>query len=114
MSFLEDDVKQIIKTKSGDGQESGGMVNFANPINYVLAEENMEKGYVKFQAKTDLGVAGGIDLENFKKGTLGKNAGEIASFIKAYPAVLKADVSFWPFFATRVPMNEKRVQIEIK
>jgi len=114
LSFSENDVKEIIKAKSGDGQGSGGMVNFANSINYVLAEENIEKGYVKFQAKTDLGVAGGIDLENFKKGALGKKSSEIASFAKAYPAVMKADVSFWPFFATRVSMNEKRVQIEIK
>jgi hypothetical protein len=114
LSFSEDDVKQLIKAKSGNAQESGGTVNFGKPINYVLSEENMEKGFVKFQAKTDLGVAGGIDLENFKKGALGKNSGEIASYVKAYPAVLKVDVSFWPFFAARVPMNEKRVQIEIK
>jgi hypothetical protein len=114
LSFSEDDVKQIIKSKGGNGQEAGGTINFGSPINYILSEENLDNGFVKFQAKTDLGVSGGIDLENFKKGILGKNSGEVMSFAKSYSSVSRADVGFWPFFVTRVPMNEKRVQIEVK
>ncbi|MDP1845845.1 MAG: hypothetical protein Q8L09_03790 [Candidatus Moranbacteria bacterium] len=112
ISFSEDDVKEIIRMKTDENRE--GTISFKTPLNYMLSEENLEKGYVKFEVKTDLETAGDIDLENFRKGVLGKNSDEIASFAKAYPAVLKADVSFWPFFTTRAPMNEKRVEIEIK
>lgn len=114
LSFSEEDVKKIIEANSKNSQDAAEAVNFTSPINYILAEENVDKGYIKFQAKTDLGVAGGIDLENFKKGVLGKTSSEVSAFATAYPAVSREETTFWPFFVNRVPMNENRVEIEVK
>jgi hypothetical protein len=114
LSFSEDDVKELLKYSVS--QEGGDATNvmFNKPLNYILAEENIEKGYVKFEAKTDIGLLSDVDISNFKRGILGKDSEKIQALAKSYPAIKKVDVSFWPFFVKRVPLNEKRVTIEIK
>jgi len=114
LSFSENGVKEIMKNSLTQEGESINRVDFENPLNYLLSESDPGKKFIKFEAKTDLNLAGGVDMENFKKGALGKNAAELESLIKSYPLIQKADINFWPFFVTRVPMNEKRVKIEIK
>lgn len=114
LSFSENDVKEIVKNSLTKEGENVNRIDFENPLNYLLSESDPGKKFIKFEAKTDLNLAGGVDMENFKKGALGKNAVELESLIKSYPLIQKADVNFWPFFVTRVPMNEGRVKVEIK
>lgn len=114
LSFSENDVKEILKNSLTQEGGSVNRVNFENPLNYLLSELDPGKKFIKFEAKTDLNLAGGVDMENFKKGALGKNAVELESLIKSYPSIQKADINFWPFFVTRVPMNEGRVKVEVK
>jgi hypothetical protein len=114
LSFQEEDVKELIRNKEKAGDTGLVQINFDRSINYILAAADIEKGSLKFEAKTDINVAGGIDLENFKKGVLGKNSAELEAFIKNYPSIKNADVNFWPFFTSRVPMRESRVKIEVQ
>ncbi|MFA5925499.1 MAG: hypothetical protein WC831_01065 [Parcubacteria group bacterium] len=111
LSFSDDDVRQVVEAEIS---KQGQLVNFNNSITYVLSEEKLKEGEIKFGAKADFGVASAVDIENFKRGILGKKASEINSLAETYPAILKADISFWPFFVSRVPMSEKRVEITIK
>lgn len=114
LSFLESDVKEIVKNNLVQEGESVSRVDFERPLDCLLAESDPGQKFVKFEAKTDLNLAEGVDLENFKKGTLGKNINELEALVKTYPSIQKADVNLWPFFVTRVPMNEGRVKIEVK
>ena len=114
LSFQEEDVKELIRNNEKASDTSLIQINFDKNINYVLSESDVEKGFVKFMAKTDINSAGGVDLASFKQETLGKNSGELESLIKNYPAIKSADVNFWPFFVSRVPKNEKWVKIEVQ
>lgn len=114
LSFSEEDVKSAIKSQAEKEGMKADLVNFDKPLNYLLAEFAKDGNSLKFEVKTDIKTASGIDAENFKKGCLGKNSAEIESFIKNYPSIQKVEVNFWPFFAARVPMNAKRVKIELK
>ena len=114
ISFSENDVKEILKNNLVQEGNNKNLINFSRPLNYLLSEADLSGKFVKFEAKTDLNLAGGVDMENFKKGALGKNAAELEALIKSYPSIQKADINFWPFFVTRVPMNEGRVRIEVK
>ncbi|MDI6777815.1 MAG: hypothetical protein QMD77_01365 [Patescibacteria group bacterium] len=114
LSFSEEDVKSAIKNQMEKEGVKAEFINFEKPLNFLLIESAKDGNSLKFEVKTDAKTASGIDVENFKKGSLGKNSAELESFIKNYPSIQKADVNFWPFFVTRVPMNEKRVKIEIK
>jgi hypothetical protein len=113
LSFLEDDVKELIRKKESSGA-SGARMSFDEKLNYILSESDIEKGFLKFEARADTDSSDEIDIANFKKGILGKNGEDLAAFIKNYPAIKSADVNFWPFFASKVPMSERRVKIEIK
>lgn len=114
LSFSEDDVKEIIKAQLNKDFSQSGQVTFNKPISYILSEENLENGSLKFEARADVGMANNVDIENFKKGILGKNLDDVTALAKNYPAIIKADVRFWPFFISRVPLSEKRVKIEVK
>ena len=114
VDFSEEDVKKLISEAEKSQDSSSLRIDFRKELNYVLAESDFEKGFVKFEVKTDVSVAGGIDLDNFKRGALGKNREELENLVKNYPAVKSADLNFWPFFVSRVPMNEKRIKIEVQ
>jgi len=114
VSFSENDVKEILKNNLVQEGNNENLINFSSPLNYLLSEADSGGKFVKFEAKTDLNLASGIDPGNFKKSALGKNTNELEAFVKTYPSIQKIDVNFWPFFTTRVPMNEKRVKIEVR
>jgi len=114
LSFREDDVKELISADEKANGTDSTQINFEKGINYILSESDVEKGFLKFEAKTDFYSTPALDVSNFKKGVLGKNTEELEGLIKNYPAVKNADVNFWPFFVNRVPMDESRVKIEIR
>jgi hypothetical protein len=114
LSFSEEDIKNILTDSLGQEGDGGDGAIFNKSLNYILAEEDIEKGFARFEVKTDLSFLSDVDSANFKRGILGKNSDEIQVIAKSYPAIRKVDISFWPFFVSRVPLSEKRVNIEMK
>jgi hypothetical protein len=114
LSFSEEDIKNLLKDGlTQEGDDEGGAI-FNQSLNYTLAEEDIEKGFAKFEVETDLSLLSDVDGANFRRGILGKNSDEIQAIAKNYPAIKKVDINFWPFFVSRVPFSEKRVGIEMK
>ncbi|OGI27273.1 MAG: hypothetical protein A2359_00465 [Candidatus Moranbacteria bacterium RIFOXYB1_FULL_43_19] len=114
LSFQQEDVKELVRRDEKAKGAGLAQIDFGKGINYILSESDVEKGFLKFEAKADFDSAVPVDLSNFKKDALGKNNGELESLIKKFPAVKSADVNFWPFFVNRVPMSENRVKIEVQ
>lgn len=114
LSFAEEDIKELIRRKETDSFGTGVLqADFNRNLNYILSDLDIEKGLMRFEVRTDANIAGGVDLENFKKGILGKNSQELADLVKNYPAIKDVEVAFWPFFVSRIPINEGRVEIKI-
>ncbi len=114
LSFSESDVKEILAKKSASAGEGVSRSDFSGSPTYVLTAADPGNKYLKFQAKADLNVSSSLDVDNFKKGMLGKTAGELEAIAKNYSSIKSVEVKFWPFFVTRVPMDEKKVKVEIK
>ena len=114
LSYSEDDIKTLIDKKDLTDIQNAAQINFGKPFNYILSNADLASGNLEFQVKTDVDIQSAIDLENFKKGVLGKNAAQLSDFVKTYPAIKNAEVSFSPFFVSRVPMNAKRVNVVVK
>jgi len=114
LSFQEDDVKQLIRQTESANSSNQIQVDFSKGMSYILSESDIENEFLKFEAKTDFDSASDLDISSFKEGALGKNSEELESIVKNYPAVKSADVKFWPFFASRVPMSKNRVKIEVQ
>lgn len=59
-------------------------------------------------------TVGRIDLENLKKGVLGKSEDEFKSYLKSYPQIESAEISYRPsFLGGRIPTYESRVDMTL-
>jgi len=114
LSINESDVKEILKEDLTRQGTSIGAISFDESVNYILSDFDKEQKTLKFSAKADANALSGIDIENFKKGILGKTDEEAQNYAKNFPAIQKTNISFWPFFVSRIPMNEKRVMVEVR
>ncbi len=114
LSFQEADVEKIMKDNLVQSGANGSEISFDKPITYVLADSNIQQKTLNFQAKTDAKIGAGLDVENFKKGILGKSEADAQIYAKNFPAIEKLDITFWPFFVNRIPMREGRVTVEVK
>lgn len=114
LSFGESDVKEMLKNDLARQVASVGAISFDEPVNYILSDFDNQKKTLKFSAKADANAISGIDIENFKKGILGKTNEEVQTYSKNFPAIQKTNISFWPFFVSRIPMREGRVNVEVK
>jgi hypothetical protein len=114
LSISESDVKEILKEDLTHQGTSEGVISFDESVNYILSDFDNQQKTLKFSAKADANALSGLDIENFKKGILGKTDEEAQNYAKNFPAVQKTTISFWPFFVKRIPMNEKRVMVEVK
>jgi hypothetical protein len=112
LSFQETDVEKLMKDNLVQSGANGSEISFDKSITYVLADSNIQQKTLNFQAKTDAKIGAGLDLENFKKGILGKTADNAQIYAKNFPAIQKLDITFWPFFVNRIPMREGRVEIK--
>jgi hypothetical protein len=113
LSFQEADVKKIMKENLAQSGANEGEISFDSPITYILADSNFEQKTLNFQAKTNAKIGADLDVENFKKGILGKTAEDVQTYAKNFPAIQKIDITFWPFFVKRIPMMEGRVEIKV-
>jgi hypothetical protein len=114
LSFDQSDVKDMLKNDLARQGANESAISFDEPINYILSDFDNQQKTLKFSAKVDANALSGIDIENFKKGILGKTNEEAQTYAKNFPAIQKTNISFWPFFASRIPMRESRVSVEVK
>jgi len=114
LAFRESDVLEILKKNAEQQGISTEHLTFDQPISYVLNEYNPTDSSLKFDVKTDAGASSGLDVENFKKGVLGKSADDAREYAKKFPPIKELDVSIWPFFIKKIPLNEKRVEVKLK
>lgn len=55
-----------------------------------------------------------IDLENLKKGILGKSEDDFKAYLKSYSQIESVELSYWPpFLGGKIPSYESRVNIEL-
>ena len=114
LSFFESDVKDLVKKDLEKRGINVDLISLANPVNYILVDSDNDRGFLKFDAKAEVEISSDVDLENFKKGILGKKADEVEDYAKSYSSIQKVDVNFWPFFINKVPFLESRVKVEVK
>jgi hypothetical protein len=114
LSISESDVKEILAEDLARQGASVGVIAFNESVNYILSDFDNQQKTLKFSAKADASALSSIDIENFKKGILGKTNEEAQNYAKNFPAIQKASISFWPFFVNHIPMNERRVVVEMK
>ncbi|MFZ2187989.1 MAG: hypothetical protein WAV73_00295 [Candidatus Moraniibacteriota bacterium] len=111
--FSESDVKKIANTvisKSGNGKiniDSGSIL-----VDYGKSNADFKLSTIDIKMHASSVMQPNLDLENLKRGILGKNNDELADYLKGYPSIEKAEVEYFPqIFVSKIPLNEKRVEV---
>jgi hypothetical protein len=111
--FSENDIKKIansVISKSGNGKiniDSGSVI-----VDYGKTSTDFKFGTIDIKMHASNVMQPNIDLENLKKGILGKNNDELAEYLKTYPSIEKAEAEYFPqLFISKIPLNEKNVVV---
>lgn len=114
--FKEDDLKNIVgKVIANSGNGKVSLDGSSISITYGKAILNYDAGTIDIKAHGVSRLSPDINIEELKKGILGKSNDEIGTYMETYPDIAKADVTYWPpFMNKRIPLYEKRVEVKIE
>jgi hypothetical protein len=82
-------------------------------INYEEPVIDWTKGEVTFNLHINEGVVWQIDTAALKKDLAGQSEVEVRSYLANRSEIEKAKVTFWPFWVKRIPLQEKKIEIEV-
>jgi len=113
--FSESDLKSVVAkiiAKSGNGKTS--IEGSSITLNYGKADVDVKAGKIMIKANGTSSVSSDVDLENLKKGILGKTNAELETYLGTYSSIEKADVTYWPpFMNSKIPIYERRVEVVV-
>lgn len=113
--FNDADIKEVVSriiARANDGKFDANKSSIT--LDYGKAETNRTSGYIVIKVHGIVRIMPNIDLENLKRGILGKNSDELEAYLKTYPDIEKAEVTYWPpFLSNKIPVYEKRVNVEL-
>jgi hypothetical protein len=76
-------------------------------------EDGATSDRLKVTVNGKLSLIAKIPVDEVKTKMLGKRKGELSTLFGTYEGIAEARVNFFPFWARRVPDNEKRVTVTI-
>lgn len=111
--FSEKDVKDIINREvSKDLQASIDSANNQISLDYGKADVDFSLKTMKIRLNAIVKAGSNIDLENLKKGILGKKESDLEAYLKTYPNITNAEINYWPpFMGGKIPLFQSRVDI---
>lgn len=113
--FRQEDLRGILLALvSKDGNATAEADKDSLKIELGKAQVDMDKGTLELKAEAKAALTPKINMENLKRGILGKDEGSFESYLKTYPEIEKAEVNYWPsFISGKIPSYENRVSVEL-
>lgn len=111
--FKEDDLKKLVEreiTKNG----ASGINDLSKSISleFGKADADFSKGLLMIRANAVGKIVPDMDLKAIKAGLLGKGENDLEAYLKAFPAIDRVEVNYWPTFAAgKIPSYEGRVEV---
>lgn len=100
------------KSQSGQNKLSENAIELSN-ISFGRPDFEKKSADIEFLAKGNLIPA--IDSGLIRKEIIGKSNEELETYLSKYPEIEKAEVIYWPpFLSSRIPLWEKRIEVEIR
>ncbi|MEK7510181.1 MAG: hypothetical protein AAB567_01305 [Patescibacteria group bacterium] len=113
--FHEEDVKvlaeRILREQLGEGERlQEGTIKIEYP------EKDIRQNSDAFSFRADMFAKSyhQVDLGNIQKRVGGNSKAQAINILSAYPYLAKAELSFWPFWARRVPKDQERIVVEFR
>jgi len=115
VSFMGDDLKSVLKQDVAKNVEAGVKIEEESlSMQFGKSDADFEKGTIIIRVNAAAKIKPSIDLENLKKGILGKGEDDLKAHLETYPDVEKVEINYWPsFISGKIPAYESRVDIEL-
>jgi hypothetical protein len=111
--FSENDLREALKIKA---MESGKSEDELDKNSFVLQYGKSDVDFTKNSLIIRVHVSGKtsakLDIENLKRGMLGKNEEDFKAYIKTYPEIDSVEINYWPaFISGKIPAYENRINV---
>jgi hypothetical protein len=113
MVFAEKDLKEIMKNMLEKSAGEGlGITDKTLTLDFGKADVDFNNGTIIIRVHGNGKTDSDVDLENLKKGILGKTNTELESYLKDYAEFSNVEVEYWPaFMSAKIPLYESRVEV---
>ena len=115
MVFKKDDIRKVLMFSIAKKGEAGAKVaeNSFN-MDFGKSDIDFKEGTMIVRVHASGGIVPEIDLEEIKKGILGKSEDEVKTFVSTYSDINNMEITYWPSFVTgKIPSYESRVSISL-
>ena len=110
----ESDLKRLVAEKISQKFSGYRYSSEDVSLDFGKSDADFSNASLVLRFEGTVGSGASLDLENIKAGILGKNEEELKEYLESYSGIEKVEVEYWPpFIKGRIPMYEKRVQIEL-
>lgn len=112
LAFREEDVLGVLRQKAMEAQGSDFEIR-ETELQYGLVRIDAKAGKMSFLVDFKAHLRRIVDTAALLDQITGKPELELKSTVFSLPGMESADVSLWPFWVKRVPLNQKRITIEV-
>jgi len=113
--YREDDLKNLAEIKAtSELSEDKVLVGDGQSISREDVTFDSITGEILFLLSVEQEVAISIDVESIKSDLSGKKEVEVRKYLTNHSDIQSAEVSFWPFWAKRVPKQREKIKISIE
>lgn len=113
--FSEKDLKEILQKdvdKTGDGK--GSVDKNSLSLQFGKSDVDLAKGEILIRVNASVKINPNINLDDLKKGVLGKSEDDFKAYLKDYPDVKTVEIDYQPsFISGKIPAYASRVKIEL-
>lgn len=113
--FSEGDLRNVVGKLITKGNDSGMKTDENSlTLDFGKGDLDLAEGVLTVRVHGITKLLPNIDLENIKKGVLGKEDTDLEAYLRSYSDIAKVEVSYWPTFVNgRIPLYESRVTVTL-
>lgn len=82
-------------------------------VSYEILKSDFDAGALTLRVNGSKNIGKGLDILALKQALKGKNAEEVKRTLLTLEGVEEAKISFWPFWARRIPRHVDRIQVHL-
>lgn len=114
LAVNENDIKNMISVEAIKKIEADNSESSSVSLEFGKTDANFSAGEIIMRIHATVKIGPKIDLDNLKKGILGKNEDQLKAYLSSYQDIEKVVVDYWPPFITgKIPMYGKRVDVSL-
>ena len=111
--FSEKDLRTVMKDIMDKNSEDDLRISEKTlEIDFGKSDSNLSEGTILIRVHGNGKTESDIDLENLKRGILGKNSEDLKAYLSTYTEFSNVEVEYWPaFISEKIPIYESRAEV---